>query len=277
MNDIPNFRSGFAKVNGAQLYYEIAGSGFPVVFVHAGVADRRMWDEQFAVFAERYQVVRFDLRGFGQSALVDEIYSHWSDLAGVMDGLGIRRAHLIGCSRGGGTAFDMTLTYPDRVASLVMVSSSPHGFSAPDLPPPGGWDAIVEAFEAGDLEKTNELETHLWAVGAGRQRDAIPASAYERILDANRIALENEKLGIGTIEEMKPAAANRMEEIKVPVLVIWGDKDVPVMPIAAAAMQEKIAGARGFLIPNTAHFPNMEQPETFNRVVLEFLAGVPTE
>jgi 3-oxoadipate enol-lactonase len=276
VNDLPNFRSGYAKVNGAQLYYETAGSGFPVVFVHAGVADHRMWDEQFAVFAEHYQVIRFDLRGFGKSALVDEIYSHWSDLAGVMDGLGIERAHLIGCSRGGGTAFDFALTYPDRAASLVMVSSSPHGFEAPDLPEPEGWSEIAAAFRAGDMEKTNELETQLWAVGAGRQREDIPASVYERILDANRIVLENEIKGIGTVEEMKPSGANRMDEIRVPVLVIWGDKDVPVIPVAAASMQEKIAGARGYLIPNTAHFPNMEQPETFNRVVLEFLAGVPT-
>src|ERR687894_2826224 len=149
-------RSGFAEVNGAALYYETMGAGEPLVLLHAGIADRRMWDRQFEALAERYRVVRFDRRGFGRSPLTDGPYAHHEDLRGLLDGLGIERASLVGCSMGGAAAIDFALRYPERVRAMVLVGSAVSGAES-DEPPPKEWDQLVAPDEAGDLESVSEL------------------------------------------------------------------------------------------------------------------------
>ncbi len=98
-------QSGFAQLNGTQFYYEVAGSGPHLVLVHAGIADSRMWDEQFSVLARDFTVVRYDLRGFGQTLMVTGAFAHRHDLAALLQHLGIARTALIGCSMGGATIF----------------------------------------------------------------------------------------------------------------------------------------------------------------------------
>src|SRR5258708_24662778 len=95
--------SGYADINGAKIYYEVAGEGFPVVFVHAGVADRRMWDGQFPVFAKQFRVIRFDMRGYGNTEPVAAEYNNAADLYGLLRFLNVNGAFLGGCSLGGGT------------------------------------------------------------------------------------------------------------------------------------------------------------------------------
>ncbi|MGH2399453.1 MAG: alpha/beta fold hydrolase, partial [bacterium] len=94
--------TGFLSVPGAQLYYEVAGAGDSLVFIHAGVADSRMWDEQFAVFSQRHRVVRYDTRGFGRSKTEDVEFSNHEDLRDLLDHLEIEKASLVGASRAGG-------------------------------------------------------------------------------------------------------------------------------------------------------------------------------
>ena len=97
-----DIRTGFAKVNGAQLYYETAGTGHPVVLLNGRTLDTRMWDDQFEVFAEQYYVIRFDWRGFGRSpGKLDDIVHHHEDLHALLMYLEIEQAHLIGLSMGG--------------------------------------------------------------------------------------------------------------------------------------------------------------------------------
>src|SRR6516225_2922813 len=93
--------TGYAEINGAQLYYEIAGAGQPVVFVHAGIADRRMWNAQFAAFAARYHVLRYDHRGMGESSMPAGPFALREDLYALTRQLDLAPAVLIGCSMGG--------------------------------------------------------------------------------------------------------------------------------------------------------------------------------
>jgi pimeloyl-ACP methyl ester carboxylesterase len=124
---------GFAEVNGASLYYDVAGNGEPLVLVHAGIADRRMWDGQLKAFAERYRVIRYDMRGCGRSeAPTGASFSHHDDLRGLLDFLGIERAILVGCTIGARTAIDFALALPERVRALALVCPSVSGFE-PDL------------------------------------------------------------------------------------------------------------------------------------------------
>ena len=139
-----------AEVNGARLYYEAVGEGEPLVLVHAGIADSRMWEGQLTAFADRYRVIRYDMRGFGMTAMVDGPFSHHEDLRGLFDSLNVERVHLVGCSMGGGAALDFALEYPQRVGNLVLVdlpwagsglTSTPRGSGTRSSPPkmPGTW------------------------------------------------------------------------------------------------------------------------------------------
>ncbi|MGW4297002.1 alpha/beta fold hydrolase, partial [Micromonospora chersina] len=108
------------EVNGTQLAYDEAGSGTPVVLLHAGIADRRMWRHQVPALAARHRVIAVDLRGYGDSELPPTPFAHHDDVIGLLDALGLAQAALVGCSFGGKVAVDTALAYPDRVAALAL-------------------------------------------------------------------------------------------------------------------------------------------------------------
>src|SRR5215212_377472 len=116
-----NTQTGTADVNGARQFYEVVGKGKSLVLVHAGIADGRMWDPQVGPFAERYRVVRYDMRGFGGSPAVAGAYSHHEDLRVLLDALCVEEAVLVGCSMGAKTVLDFALAYPERARALVLV------------------------------------------------------------------------------------------------------------------------------------------------------------
>ncbi len=266
-------QSGFAASDGARLYYEIAGEGEPLVLVHAGIADGRMWDGQFAAFARRYQVIRYDMRGFGRSAMVRGPFSHHEDLRALLDSLGIERAFFVGCSIGGRTIIDFALEYPARVRALVPVGSALSGLDAGG-DSPQQWEELVAAEDAGDLERVSELEVQIWVDGPYRGPDGVDSGVRDSVREMNLIALENEASGLGDERPLEPPAVNRLAEIQVPTLAIVGDLDWPETIGAADLLLRHIPGARRVVIPGTAHLPNMEKPQGFNRVVLEFIEGL---
>lgn len=117
-----NIESGFCDVNDTKIYYEIAGTGEPLVLIHGWSFDTRCWDNQFDVFADEYRVLRYDLRGFGRSALPDTgmSYSHTEDLVSLLDNLNINKAHILGHSFSGKVAFDFVLNNPEKVIFLIL-------------------------------------------------------------------------------------------------------------------------------------------------------------
>ncbi len=260
-------------INAAHIYYEIAGTGPAVVLLHAGIANSRMWDAQFAALAQHYRVLRYDLRGYGQTTAPAMAYTHHADLNALLDQLGIERAVLIGCSNGGRAAMNFALTYPQRAAGLVMVCSSPEGFQFERAPSPLR-DAINAAFDAGDLETTARLETQLWVVGQRRKPEEVPAAMLDLVYEMNLIALTKEVAGVGDEGDIEPPAAERLDELKLPVLVMVGELDSPVSFAAGNLMLGLIAGARTVVISDTAHLPNMERSDEFNRLVLDFLRDI---
>jgi 3-oxoadipate enol-lactonase len=265
-------QSGFAEVNGASLYYEILGGGEPLVLLHAGIADGRMWDGQFGALAEHYRMVRYDRRGFGRSAMTDGPYSHHDDLRGLLDHLGIERANYVGCSMGGGTAIDFVLRYPERARALVLVGSAVSGVES-DEAPPKEWEELVAADEAGDLERVSELEVRIWVDGPHRDPGEVDPTVRDLVRGMNLIALKNENSRLG--EERPPdlPAANRLAKIQAPTLIVVGSLDRPEIVSRADLLERSIPNARKVVMNDTAHLPNMERPEEFNRIVLGFLAA----
>ncbi len=265
-----NAQTGYADINGARLYYEVAGQGHPLVFIHAWIADNTMWDGQFAALANQYRVIRYDNRGFGKTEPVDGEFSPREDLLGLLKRLDIEQAYLVGCSNGGTVAMDFTLEHPDTVDALVMVGSGPGGLEI-DVPPPRQFAEAEEARKAHDWERLLELETQVWIDGEGRTPDQVDPAFREHAKAMNRqiMAYQAKELG-KTKPGLQPPAVQRLDELHLPVLVVCGDLDNSFAKAAADYMEQHIAGATKVIMRGTAHLPSLEQPTEFNRILLDF-------
>jgi pimeloyl-ACP methyl ester carboxylesterase len=268
-------RSGLAAIDGARIYYEIAGEGRPFVMIHAGVADSRQWNNEFAHFAGGFRVIRYDMRGYGKSEPVEGEYSYLQDLIALLDILHVDQpAILMGCSIGGQLAMDFTLTHPSRVAALIMVDSNPRGLELNILDPPE-FDEAEEAYDAGDLDLLAEIETRIWFDGLERTPAQVDPAMRQLAYEMNRNALSLEAKGLGErLPDTEVPAVERLGEIDVPVLVVVGAQDIPYMRAAADYMAERVASARRETIGDAAHLSNMDQPDEFRRVVTGFLDRV---
>ncbi|MFN8467739.1 MAG: alpha/beta hydrolase [Caldilineaceae bacterium] len=264
--------SGYVKNGSAFLYYELAGEGQPIVLIHAGVADSRQWNNEFADFAQNYRVLRYDLRGYGKSNPVDGEFSHLDDLTALLDYLAFQQPTvLVGCSMGGGLALDFALEHPGRVKALVLVGSNPSGFEL-DVPNHPKAAAAAEAYNAGNLDLVAELEAQVWFDGMGRTPQQVDQAMRKLALEMNRHALAHDAKHLGKcLPNGERPGAGRLEELKVPVLVIIGEHDIPYLHAAADYMVEKIPSALKVVLPDAAHLPNMEHPDQFQRVVRSFL------
>lgn len=270
-------KSGYIDIGNAKLYYQVAGEGQPLVMIHAGIADSRMWDRAFAYFADRFQVVRYDQRGYGKSEPAPGEFSHLKDLTALLDRLGIHEnISIMGCSMGGGLAMNYALANPSRMKALIMVDSGPTGLDL-DVPELPIFAEVEKAYNAGDYDRVAELETQVWFDGMGRAAEQVDPAMRKLVLEMDRTALSHEIKGLGKrLPDTGKRAAERLGEIRVPVLVIVGEHDTPYILAAADYMVEKIPSARKVVIEDAAHLPNMDHPEEFNQVVMEFLKSLPT-
>lgn len=257
------------RINGARIHYEREGNGLPIVFLHAGIADSRMWEPQVASFAKQFDIVRPDQRGFGESELPPQPWSPVDDLLSLMDQLELKPAHLVGCSMGGAVAIDFALEHPERISKLVLVGSAIGGFTFR----PEHAHVFAEASaarKAGDLEALNEAMLHLFLDGPERPRGYVAEPLRKLFLDMNGIAVRAD-FEKAPSEDPDPLAVRRLHEIGAPTLVVVGDRDVPTVLEAADLLMNSIPNVRKAVIDDAAHLPNLEHPEEFNRIVLDFL------
>jgi pimeloyl-ACP methyl ester carboxylesterase len=268
----PQTKSGFADINNAKIYYETAGEGRPLVMIHAGVADSRQWNKEFAFFARNYKVLRYDLRGYGKSEPVEGEFNHLQDLISLLETLDIREPMiLMGCSMGGGLAMDLALEHPRRVKALIMVGSAPSGLEL-DVPTPAKFAEAEKAFEAGDLDRVAELAAQIWFDGSGRTPEQVDPAMRKLCYDMSRLALDHEVKGLGKrLPNTSTPAFNRLADLNVPVLVIVGAHDTPYILAAADYMLENIPSAQKAVISDGAHLPNMDHPDQFQEILTAFL------
>jgi pimeloyl-ACP methyl ester carboxylesterase len=262
--------SSFADIDGARIYYEVAGEGHPLLLIHAGVADSRMWDDQWQPFARRYRTIRYDMPGFGQSRFPDGPYTAYNDPAGLLRWLGVERAHVVSVSWGGRTALDFTLAYPELVSALVLVCPSVSGEEPSDEVRRFGAeeDALVER---GDLIAAAELNVRMWVDGPRRAPEQVDQSVRDRVREMQHLAFTvPTPEGLEPID-LEPPAIGRLAEIRSSTLLIVGDHDVDQKLATVDRLAAEIPGARKAVFPGAAHMVSMEQPAEFNRVVLDFL------
>jgi 3-oxoadipate enol-lactonase len=244
------------------------------VLLHAGVGDRRLWDEQMDAFAEHFRVVRYDARGFGDSPLPGGPFSFVDDLCALLDHLGLERAALAGNSLGARTALEHALIHPERTSALVLVGAPPMG--APSSAELEAFDTEEDALlEAGELEEAVELNLRTWLP------DDVEPALRARVGEMQRRAFELQLAAysrepepgpIGWLDD--PPVWERLGDVACPTLLVVGERDVSDMDVVADRLAAGIAGARKIVMPGTAHVPALERPEEFNRVVLDFLGGV---
>ena len=259
---------GFADVNGTRLYYEVAGSGHPLVLIHGFSLDSRMWDAQFQPFARHYEVIRYDIRGHGRSALPgSDGFYHADDLKGLLDYLGVKRTHVLGLSLGAAIATEFVLAYPTMASALVAVDpvlwghtwSPEHEASLGDL-----W----EAGKTGGVEAARTLWLAHPMFAPALEKPDVAARLAEMVSSYSGWHFVNDDPGLLP----EPPAALRLEEIAVPTLALVGERDLPDFQAITEALSKRIPGARKIVLPAVGHMSNMEDPNSLNAVVLRFLA-----
>jgi 3-oxoadipate enol-lactonase len=258
-----NFEAAAAKHNG--LYFEIEGNGPAVVLIHGGQMDRRVWDDQFHVFARDYRVIRYDIRGFGKSEAPAKGYSHTDDLKALLQHLRLRHASVIGLSLGAAIAIDMALVHPEMVDGLVLVCPGLSGFSFKDTA--NDLRAITEAARDDGYAKAAELWLQNPYMSVAMENPALRTKLRQLSTDNARCWLNNPLL----LRRLKPPAAERLKEVRAPTLVIGGQRDVSDIHAIVDKLSHEIPGAEKVLLPGAGHIVPMEQPEKFNSLALQFL------
>jgi pimeloyl-ACP methyl ester carboxylesterase len=226
-----------------------------------------MWDSQFAYFAQHYQVIRYDMRGFGQSSLPTGPYAHIDDLRALLDHLNLTSARLVGLSRGGSVALDFTLTHPQRVEKLVLVDTVLGGYR---------WSTEQRQLDQAvwEIARTEGLP----AGKAAWLRHPLFAPALEQPAVAQHFAqMLNDYSGWHFLnrdldQRLAIAAVQRLHEIHCPTLVVVGERDLADFLEIAEQLAAGIPGAQKIVLPSVGHMANMEAPDAFNATLLAFLS-----
>ncbi|MEH0983810.1 alpha/beta fold hydrolase [Micromonospora sp. CPCC 205556] len=260
------------EINGARLAYDERGAGSPVVLLHAGIADRRMWREQLPQLAERHRVIAVDLRGYGDSELPSTPFAHHDDVVALLDALDIERAALVGCSFGGAVAVDTALTHPDRVSALALLGTAVSGHEwseeTEEL-----WERLVGEVDPEDFTASAAGEVRFWVVGPGRRPEDVDGEliAFAEAMDQRALAAEL-ALSAVDVADLDPPAIERLGELRMPVLVTAGAADVPDITRLADRIAAEAPGAvRLPDVPDAAHLLPLERPGPVNAALLDFL------
>jgi pimeloyl-ACP methyl ester carboxylesterase len=260
---------GYVYVNGSRLYYEEEGQGETIVFVHGFGLDCRMWDQQFSCFSKQYRVLRYDLRGFGRSDTPKELYSHTNDLVKILDFLNINKAHLVGLSMGGGVAVNFALQAPERVLSLTLASTGLDGYvpTRRDEDTAGRFKEVEKYAEIEDFEKARQK----W----------LELPHFQYVLDhkeaASTIKCMTEEYSFWHFRNKNPMyrptipARNRLRELKSKTLILYGENDLPDSQYIASILKNELDFSQMQAVVGAGHMINMEEAETFNDILSDFL------
>lgn len=249
-----------AKLNGIEIDYEVSGGGPAVLLSHGYSATRRMWDAQHRALGERHRVISWSMRGHGETESPADPARYSAaltvgDMRALLGDLGVRRAVIGGLSLGGYVSLAFYLEHPEMVRALVICDSGP-GYRSADA---------REAWNARALERAAALETR-GLDALGKSREVREAVALHRSAQGLAHAAR------GMLAQEGSRVIDGLVSIQVPTLIIVGDQDQPFLA-PCEYMAKKIPGARLEVIRDAGHSSNLDQPEAFNRVLLDFLDG----
>ncbi len=266
-------QTGFAPVSDTKLYYEMEGKGEPVVFIHDVALDTRLWDTQWKAFSRHFKVIRYDIRGFGQSARAHDPHNPSDDLKALLDFLKIEKAHVVGLAMGGNIALNFAAKYPDRVLKVVPTGATIDGFLEYTSQHTAIVGRIVDmASHQGWHDEQQEiwLRSPIMRLYAADDKTVINLS--EMIADYHGDHFINPRIdpSFGT-----PSTLELLPTITAPTLVVVGEKDEESFQRMANLMTKKIPDVHKAVIKGAGHLSNMDKPRAFNRVVISFLNTKP--
>ena len=258
----------------ASLFVRDSGTGSPIVFLHAGVADHRAWlpcIDALSGVSGPFRAVAYDRRGFGETEFTNERYSRVADLIAVLDASKIKQAILVGNSQGGRVAIDAALAHPDRVRALVLIGTAVSGAPAVDDYPLATQRLIerIEAAEnAGDLDAMNLLQAHLWLDGPTASEGRVSGTARPLFIDMNSRALRAGDAGKVTDEI---DAWQSLPTLRIPVFILIGDLDLSHLLNRSRQMSEVIDDAEMVMLDGCAHMSALEAPTRCAHLIADFL------
>ncbi|MCX2678673.1 alpha/beta hydrolase [Galbibacter sp. EGI 63066] len=270
-----SIEKGKIDVGDARLYYEIVGSGEPVILLHGYPLDNRMWDVQFKKLSDKYQTIRYDLRGYGKSDMPVEEghYLHAEDLKALMDSLKIDKAHLVGLSLGAFVATDFMALYPERLFSVTVTGGAIYEVPGPNVLLSSGEIAerrkkIVEINHKGLDTYKKEWLSYLLK-NTGSQGKQIESDLKEMISDWSgwQVRHIGPKLLLGS--SVKKKLMDKQPE--VPLLILMGMADCKESQNSMLELANLFSSVNITYLNDAGHISNMEQPESFNKALLLFL------
>lgn len=261
----PAERWGWLEDSGRRIRYGVAGRGVPILLIHGGLVDSRMWDDQVASLAPAHCTIRYDQRGFGRSSPPRAAYSPVEDARALLDKIRVSKAVVIGLSYGGQVAIDFALEHPDRVLALITAGATVRGEPLEQV---GDRPAIYRALK----ERGTAEAVRLWLEDPAfvTARDLpVVQERMRRMLTENVTAWGRPRTDLVRWPSRVPS--DHLGEIAVPTLVLRGGQENPSIVAAADLLAERIPKATVRIIPSAGHHLNMEAPEQFDAAVLKFL------
>lgn len=262
--------AGTVELDGAPLAYEVTGDGPAVLLVHAGVADRRMWDAQVGPLAERFRVVRYDLRGFGASPDAPGRYAHHEQLLALLDHLGVDEVAAVGCSMGSYVLLSAAVEAPARFRQLVIVSPVVDGVE-PTASVRQAWRDEAAALDEGDIDAAVEVNLATWVDGPHRGPDDVDPEVRARV---GRMQADVFAHGLaGDEEELDPGPGERLDELPMPVCIVTGALDQRWVLDCADHLAAALPDVQLHAVEDAAHLPNVEAPERVTALLLDVLGA----
>jgi 3-oxoadipate enol-lactonase len=250
----------------------------PIVLLHAGIADLRAWDDLAPLLVRGgYRVVRYDMRGHGLTTAQDVEYSNRADVLAVLDHIGARQAVLVGNSRGGQIAIDTAIEFPDRVAAVVGVAAGLGGFEGELTPEEEALFARMEALEEADPPDPvaiADIDLRIWVDGPGEPDDRVSTRIREAVREMDEPLYQPGRID-GQPIRLLPPAADRLADLRCPVLAVAGELDVSEVVQTARHLAEHAPDARALIWPDVAHMIGMEAPERLAASIIDFLGPLP--
>jgi pimeloyl-ACP methyl ester carboxylesterase len=265
--------TGYAEVNDTRLYYEVAGSGDAILLIHGNGGDRRHWDEQFEVFAKNYKVVRFDVRGFGKSAMPVEgqPYRCNDDIKALLEFLGISKAHMAGFSLGCGFAVDFVIEHPEMSRSLIAVGPWIFGYISESISEMNS--SMADIFNI--LEKEGKAAAfEYWMNTPSFKESFRDPAVYDRVKEIGKDFNFWHFTHKDPIQYLEPRAAERIDEIELPVLIVTAEFDLKACREMADHLEKTIPNSRKVDLMDAGHVMALEKAEEFNKAILDFLNGL---
>ena len=264
---------------GVQLYYEEAGKGYPIVFVHEFAGDARSWEGEIRHFSRRYRCIAFNARGYPPSDVPASAaqYSQaiaTDDIANVMRGLGIRRAHIIGCSMGGYATLHFGLRYASMARSLTVIGAG-YG-SDPDKRAQFLRDTEVMARRFDDLGTVEAISTYQVGPARVQLQNKDPRAFRQFCEEFSEHSAQGSANTLRGVQAHRPtiySLARGLRRMKVPTHILSGDEDTQCLE-PGLFIKRVCAAARFTVVPATGHAVNIEEPALFHRLTDDFLALV---